>query len=347
MTQKSGKYLYIPHSIGGGFDAQIQHLVTLILVALSMQRIPIITKEFSSKAHRLDKSDKNMPIDWERYFNLSKTEIFKVAHHKVIERVSDTLLYIYEQDVDFSLYSKNQIRYIDYTQASDEENEKYHIVCMLNPKYISGQKKIPKLGERLDSWLSPIPTLDYFITLSPSKLVNNLTDVVLNYFGTTRQDMKFLSSIMYELPGVRHANMKLHYEDLNYYACMHVRYGGTSKAAREMISKSKKLGKYVERIVKLVYERNDEDMPLYIMSNIMDTSYFDFLRPKYKVYGYTDFKELKELVSHRDEIDHNLLYAIESNIMRHAVVRVLSFNRDRFVFEYPWLNTTSTFENIF
>ena len=347
MIQESGKYFYTPHTIGGGFDAQIQHLVTFISVALTMKRIPIITKAFSSRRHRLDGLNKNVLIDWGRYIDLSKTEIFKVGTEGIIERLPGTLQYIYEQDFDFSLYSKEHVRYIDYTQAYDKENEKYPIVRMLSPEYISGQKKLPKFGERLYSRLWPIPFQNSFIVFSPSELVNNLTDVVLNYFGTTRKDMKLLSDILYELPRIRYADTEFCYEGLNYYACMHVRYGANPKAAQKMISQSAKLSKYVEKVVKIIYERNDKDMPLYIMSNIMDANYFGFLKPKYNIYRYTDFKELRERFSCKEVIDNNLLYAVESNIMRHAVVKVFPLYRNKFVFEYPWLNIMNTFQRIF
>ena len=344
MIQKAEKYFYTPHRIGGGFDAQILHLTKFLQVALAMKRIPIITNEFSSPRHRLDKSNEKVLIDMRRYIDFSKTEIFELKSSGEIAR-ADTFQYIHEHD--FDLYSKDQIRYIDNTQIFDYENENYPLVCMLNPEYISGQKKIPEFGVRLHSGLNIDSALNYLLVFTPSKLVNNLTDVVLNCFGTTRKDMRLLSRILYEFPNLRCEDTGFYYEGLNYYACMHVRYMGNAEEAQMGIRKSSELSKYVQRVVKTVYARNHKSMPLYIMSNIMDDNYFNFLKPKYDIYRYTDFEELREQFSVKEEIDHNLLYAVECNIMRHAAVRVFPTYRNSFIFEYPWLHAMNTFERVF
>ena len=346
MIEKAEKYFYTPHLIGGGLDAQILHLTRYLQVALAMKRIPVITNEFSSPKHRLHKSNKEVLVDLRRYIDFSKTEIFQLKSSGEIEQAC-TFQYIHEQDFDFASYSEDQIRYIDYTQIFDEKNENYPLVCMLSSEYIQGQKKIPELGVRLHSGLNIDFTLNYLLVFTPSKLVNNLTDVVLNCFGTTRKDMRLLSRILYEFPNLKCGDMGFYYEGLNYYACMHVRYMGAVQEALMGIRKSSELSKYVQRVVKTVYARNHKSMPLYIMSNIMDDNYFNFLKPKYDVYRYTDFEELREQFSGKEEVDHNLLYAVECNIMRHAAVRVFPTYRNLFIFEYPWLHTMNTFERIF
>ncbi len=340
--QKDGKYLYTPHRIGGGFDAQVLHLSEFTQVALAMKRIPIITNEISSVWHRVDKSNKEVFVDLRRYIDFSKTEIFELKSSGEIAH-ADTFRYIHEQDFDFGSYSKDQIRYIDHTQISDEENENYPVVCILNPEYISGQKNIGT-RHKIYTRLKIGPPSNYLIIFAPSKLVNDLTDVVLNYFGTTRKNMKLLSGILYELPNPK---WRFYDEGLNYYACMHVRYMSNVKEAQKKIKKSSELSKYVKRTVKTVYARNNKSMPLYIMSNIMDDNYFNFLKPKYDTYRYTDFDELRERFSCKEEIDHNLLYAVECNIMRHATVRIFPAYRILSVFEYPWLNIMNTSERIF
>ncbi len=332
--------------MGGGFDAQILHLSEFTQVALAMKRIPIITNEFSNPRHRLDKLNKRMLVDLRRYIDFSKTEIFELKSGGEIAH-ADTFQYIHEQDFDFGSYSKDQIKYIDHTQILDEENENYPLVCMVNPEYISGQKKIPEFGERLHSLLRIPAILNYLIIFPPSKLVNDLTDVVLNCFDTTRKDMKLLSSILYELPDFRYGDTKLYDEGLNYYACMHIRYMGNVQQAQRRIKESSELSKYVKRTVDTVYAKNNKRMPLYIMSNIMDDNYFNFLKPNYDIYRYTDFAQLRERFSRKEEIDHNLLYAIECNIMRHATVRIFPAYRRLSIFEYPWLNIMNTFERIF
>ena len=343
MIQEKGKYLYTSHGTRSGFDACLNDLTLLIQAALYMKRIPIIKKSATSSPHRLDNLNKKAVIDWDEYFDLSKTQIFKIGAGGVIEELPNTLQYIYEQDFDFGSYSNNETRYIDYRQtACYEENDKYPIVCMLNPGVV------PEAVEKTSSEALYIgPNSSFLIVFSPSQTVKDLSNLVLGHFGTTTKNMKFLSSILYELPRMKYSDMKFCYTDFNYYACMHVRYEHSAREVSKKINQSSDLRKYVERVCKKVYERNDKNTPLYIMSNIMETHYFDFLRPQYNIYRYTDFEELKRWFSNKQEIDHNLLYVIEQNIFKHAAVRIYSSYRNLFFFEYPWPNIKNIFERIF
>ena len=101
----------------------------------------------------------------------------------------------------------------------------------------------------------------------------------------------------------------------------------------------------IVKAVKNVYEMHSKNMPLYIMSNRMDADYFDFLKPKYNVYRYTDFEELVEQVTRGGVIDHNLLYLVEKNIMRHAAVNIHCYRKNRFVFEGAWYRKGSYYRS--
>ena len=344
--QEQGKYLYTPYLKGGGLDAVITDIVRLIQAALIMKRIPIIRQRVTSKAHRLDKLHKQTCIDWERYIDLPRTKIFKVGPKGSIKEPT-TLQYIYEQDFNDNLYSRNQVRYIDYTQVHDPENDNYPVICILNPRDISERKKLPELHEKRKGLLNLRTSPPFLIIFSPSKIVNDLTDIVLNHFGVTRERAESLSNILYDLPKIKYSDMEFYYKDLNYYACMHVRYGGNVNHASRLIKRTpQRLSMAIKRVLRVIYERNHKNLPLYIMSNIKDVHYFDFLKPDYDIYRYTDFKELREQFTLQEEIEHNLLYAVEKNIMRHATVKILPSSRNRFIFECPWQNTTSVFEEV-
>ena len=334
MIQESGKYFYREPHPCGGLDICSIYMLQSIVLSLTMKRIPIIAKPLLSHSHRLDKLTKKVSCDWAWYFNLSKTQIFKIGSDGTIKKSPDTLQYVYEQDFDFSLYSKDQIRSIGGTQIYDAANAEYPLICMPNFFNISNQKKHSDFVK--DKGCSPTFKPSFLISIPPSKIVNDLTDVVLNYFGTTLKDMNLLSNIVYDLPGIRHSNAELYPKSLNYYACMHVRYGHNATQVSSFLDKSKNLNKSIERVINVMYERNNKNMPIYIMSNIISDNYFDFLKTKYNVYRYTDFKELKEQIQDKKEIDHNLLYSVECNIMKHAMVRVFPAYRNHFSFEYPW-----------
>ena len=77
----------------------------------------------------------------------------------------------------------------------------------------------------------------------------------------------------------------------------------------------------------MAYKKSIRGLPLYIMSNIMEPNYFNFLKRKYDAYRYTDFEVLRERFVERKVIDHNLLYSVEKNIMQHALVKIFPKNK--------------------
>ncbi len=87
----------------------------------------------------------------------------------------------------------------------------------------------------------------------------------------------------------------------------------------------------------MVYEQSVKGLPLYIMSNIAEPDYFNFLKHEYDIYRYTDFEELRERFVGQEVIDHDLLYSVEKNIMTHALVKIFSKRKDYvFAFRGEW-----------
>ena len=312
----------------------------VVNVALSIGRIPIINTVVSSQRHRLDNIKGKVSIHWDSYIDLSATRVLKVESDGTIKEIPDTLRYVCEQDFDFSLYSEDQIRYIDKTQLYDKGNEQYPIICLLYENDILKLKQSPayKTLDCIKDYIEKkreMPTCydaSLFIVFLPSAEVNDLTDIVLNSFGTTRESMKVLSDELYSFPRYRN-NKKCFSKDLGCYVCMHVRYGGSPDDALTRLKKSQDLTANIKSVVGMVYERQVSNLPLYIMSNIMDADYFNFLKPKYDIYRYTDFKEFRERFVDREIIDHNLLYSVEKNIMGYAPVKIFPHRRYPFIFE--------------
>ena len=81
------------------------------------------------------------------------------------------------------------------------------------------------------------------------------------------------------------------------------------------------------------------------MSNIAEPDYFNFLTSKFDVYRYTDFEELRERFVAQEVIDHDLLYSVEKNIMRHALVKIFPQRKDYFfVFRGDWSRRKTGFK---
>ena len=53
------------------------------------------------------------------------------------------------------------------------------------------------------------------------------------------------------------------------------------------------------------------------------------------IYTYTDFEKLREQFIGREKIDHNLLYSVEKNIMKHAIIKIFPHKRNKLIFELP------------
>ena len=336
MLQHKEKYLYVPYIRGGGLDSKLLDLEIKINTALSIGRIPILNEERSSVAHRLDNKKEELTIDWDKYIDLSATQIFKVGDGTT-EEVSESLQYVYQRDFDFGAYSEDQIRYIDNAQLYDRANDQYPIICLLGSLELEALSQRPNLEElhyrgRILYKDNPI-----FIVLMPSQEVNKITDIVLNHFGMTQERVQKLSNALYTINRYRpYLHQKLCSRAAGCYACMHVRYGVNSQTARQLLQSSNVLRRSVVSVVREVYREFDSSLPLYIMSNIEQSDYFDFLKPKYDIYRYTDFEELRGRFVDREEIDHNLLYSVEKNIMRYAPIKIFPSNRRQFIFRGPW-----------
>ena len=87
----------------------------------------------------------------------------------------------------------------------------------------------------------------------------------------------------------------------------------------------------IKRIVNKVVCKGSK---IYIMSDIYDRYYFDFLKKDYVVYQYHDFPDLKALVSKNNghEIDNAMLYSIEKNIFQYAYIKIKRMNHSPKIF---------------
>ena len=247
MLQHAEKYLYIPYTKGGGLDSKLWDLEIIFNAALSMKRIPIIKEEVSSQRHRLDKEENIHGIDWDKYIDLSKPKILKIEPGGTVRELSDTLRYVYERDFNFNLYSRNQIRFINSEQIHDKENDRYPIIYLLKNKHLSSLEEpidsLNKLKFKSRGIIHYDPS--YFIIFPPSKEVNDLTEIVLGYFGTTLAETNTLCNMLYEfLPRSRRQRKKF-FKNSGSYVCMHVRYGHNSSTASKLL-------KYQSRVLKKV-----------------------------------------------------------------------------------------------
>ena len=222
MLQHPEKYLYIPYITDGGLDSNLWDLERIVNAALFMRRVPIIKEAVTPKSHRLDNIRKSAVINWDKYIDLSKTEILRTESSGVSEEIPDTLQYIYERDFDFNLYSKRQVRFISREQVHDKQNDQYPIICLLKNEDLSSLKKpVDSLNKlKFNSSVKIYYASSFFITFPPSKEVNDLTEIVLGYFGTTLAKINILSNMLHNFsPRYRKQRNKF-LGNIGSYACM-------------------------------------------------------------------------------------------------------------------------------
>ena len=333
MLQQEGKYLYFAADITGGQDDQINTLELMITIALSLQRILIIKETESAVHHRT--SIRYIPFHWSSYIDLARTKIAEIIPDGTIKEVQSSLRWVHKKDFNFKAYSGEQIRTINISQLYNPEYTLTPVLCVTgtkNPDY----RNIVVDASNMRIHCKAL----HHITLSPSSKVEDLTDIVLARFGTDRKSSLYAQASLNFKVRVRKHDFRF-----NYYMCMHIRGGDILQYDKSYYFSAQK--EQINHIVEAVYARHSSKIPIYIMSN-MDLSYFDFLKPKYEIYTYKDFPKLKKLfVSKYASVDHNLLYAVEKNIMRYALVKIMPPNRNWLVFDLdasykipPYINTS-------
>ena len=289
-----------------GLDGTIRDLGSLWSKALTLKRIPVIPNHPPNiSRHNFGKPLNN--FTWSRYLDFDKTEAYKLSKDGTIKRESSPLHYVLEADFNIKSYSQNQIHTVPLAKLYDRDNEKYKVLFVSSAGF---------------------PTPPYYMRFIPSQAVNDLTDSVLARFGINRVAMQDAQELLYNRCSTENLFEKIKDEKF-FYSCLHIR-------ADDMLFFDYHFfhAALPSNIKKLVYQACPRGTKLYIMSDIHDAKYFDFLRDRYDVYTYHDFPELKHLV-HNDSnfADNHLLFMIEKNIMDHALVKLVAHRRNVYHFQ--------------
>ena len=304
-----------------GLDGKIRDLSSLWSKALTLKRIPVITNQ----PPNINRHNFGKPLNdftWSRYLDLDKTEAYKLKEDGTIKRQTTPLHYVLDSDFNIKSYSQNQIHTVHLEKLYDKDNEKYKVLLVSSVSF---------------------PKPPYYIRFVPSQAVNDLTDSVLTRFETSRSTMRDAQELLYNRCSTENLFEKIKHEKF-FYCCLHIR-------ANDMLFHEYHFfhAALPSNIKKLVYRACPRGTKLYIMSDIHDAKYFDFLRDRYDVYTYHDFPELKHLVhKNSDFADNHLLFMVEKNIMDHALVKLVAHRRDVYHFQSDFIyRTPKTIRYIF
>ena len=311
MTLKANSRKYLVLQTDGcpkpGLDHSLAIFKGAIKEAICLGRTLVINKFSMTPRHNLGHPAEN--LEYKRYINLDKTQVYKTGQDGSLQQINSLFHYIDAENFDLNKYHEKDILSInkDIRPISEEENNRYDVIIR-KTIYYDYRKIYP----------------DILLSFYPSDEVEHLTDVVLKSLGTSLADAQKKSLIYH---GVDHSanseifNQKMPTTPL-YYIAMHIRsndfyvmqdssrYWNTTWHLKHIINRNRSIYKGCK---------------IYIMSDIQDRRYFDFLKKDYNVYRYFDFPELEALVSKNNdsEIDNAMLYSVEKNILQYAHTKIV------------------------
>ena len=322
LQPNSKKYLLFSMSESEtGVDNAFSMLNRVLLEAQHLNRITAIGKFAMSPTHNL--GDNRFNWCFADYLDLSNGvphRLGKEGHSPIAFSVD----WIKEQELDLANYAFDQVYNLaDDEVVNEEMNQRYDVLIRRDPtlRYASACKEY-----KYD---------DCFIDFPYSEKINRLVDQTLDSLGISREaaiaaQHYFLNKVNSSRWDVRHDCIALNQV---YYACMHVRMSDRESQWPVFgFSSSKKS-------IKSVLEHSiAKGSRLYIMSDIHQPDFFDFLKSDYQVYRYHDFPKLRQLVSgeNGEKVDNVMLYLVEKNIMKHAMVKILPPHKGPMVYH---LNT--------
>ena len=311
---KDDKYLVFSMTQSkSGIDQIFKNLNVVFLEAFDLGRIPVIGKfavrsEYNFFCRRDD-------FKFEDYLNLSEGTIRPVD--KVDSIVRDGQKWIREEEFDLDRYADDKVIHVSDEVISTEMNESHDVIVRRDPTSQYARNHAKK---------KPAFLLDF----PYSERVNELTDKVLETMGTSRESalagqyyfwdkVGTMRSCFDEQTKARGSSISLREA---YYACLQVSSKRGVRPKEKPMLQFAFSSKQVKTLLSYAISKGSR---LYIMSDIRNPNYFDFLKEDYHVYRYHDFPELTQLVSSEQgsAIDNVMLSLVEKNVMRHATVKII------------------------
>ena len=287
-------------------DHMLALLKAVIKEAVILDRTLVITQGRMGKQYNFGK---DLSVDFDNYINLDKTSVYEIDRNNMQKCPFN---YVKADDFNLKSYAANQIVELEEEEPLSTHNNFEVIIRKIETRFFAWQPRF-----------SP-----YMVRFEPADKVNQITDQVLNAMETNLAQVQELSSTF---QGVDFsANRDIYATPMptvpsTYYACLHVRLNDMSYTPYvRYASKPKNICAALKRAI-------PQNSKLYIMSDIQDPNYFDFLKKDYQIYRYHDFPVLKQLVSGEsgNPVDNAMLYSVEKNILQYANRKIIPF-RNRY-----------------
>ena len=285
-------------------DHALDRLRDAVREAIHLNRTLVIGTFSLAASGNLGQYRKKMKYD--RFINLSKTQICKIESGNITQ-IEESFNYINEEDFDLKTYPNNEVLIIENGMpVTVEQNNQYKLII-----------------RRAVANENAYNYRDILVRFSASAEVDRLTDIVLKAMGSGLEQVKGRFAIYRR--DIVSANQDFFQTHLPshpaYYACAYVPRG-------EHLTADEVYASDIFQIRKIMDRTNIRRRAIYIMSDIDDFAYFDSLKERYKkLYRYSDFPELKALISgDNGQLTNNaMLHSVEKNIMQYAAVKITPF----------------------
>ena len=313
MTLKANNRRYLVLRTDGcekrGLDHSLSVFKGAVKEATYLHRTLVINKFSIHSKHNLGHHREN--FEYKQYINLDKTQVYQTKQDGTIQQINSLFRYIDAEHFDLNEYPEKDILLMNediggIKLITEEDNNRYDVIV----------RKTTAYNYRI---IYP----DILVSFHPSDEVEHLTDIVLKSLGTSLADAKKML-LTYQSTNFSTdkdvANHKMPDNPL-YYAALHVR--ATDVYDTRFYNRYWNTAWHLKHIINRALSI-DKGCKIYIMSDIRDRRYFDFLKKDYRVYRYFDFPELEALVSKNNdsEIDNAMLYSVEKNILQYAYTKI-------------------------
>ena len=301
------KYLVYQANRRPGLDHSLSVFKDAIKEAIHLDRTLVINKFSMDPIHNLGHPSEN--LEYKRYINLNKTQVYKAEQDGSLRQINSLFHFIEAENFNLNEYSEKDILLIDRSirPVTEEENNQYDVIVRRTTTFYYNRM---------------LPSI--LVSFYPSDKVEHLTDVVLKSLGTSLDNVKKRASICRGVDFSANSDMfsRNPPDTPLYYAALHVRVGDNYRYWPEYRYWNTR--RHIKHIIN--YGRPSlKSRRIYIMSNIQDRRYFDFLKKDYNIYRYFDFPELEALVSKNNDygVDNAMLYSVEKNILQYAYIKIV------------------------
>ena len=297
-----------------GTDHVFRFLNTVFIEAIRWRRIPAVGKFSAPRKHNHGVMRDDLRFD--NYLDLSKGTLRK--RKRVDHIIEDRQQWIPQESLDLTSYGDDTICRIKDEVISLEMHENYDVIIREDPSL-----------NYIKNYFKQVPPEEFFLDFPYSQKVNQLTDLVLDAFGSSRQaawaaQCFFLNKV---------ATMRSCFDDATrargssigrrkpHYVCLQVPANKNQRLAKGGALSFSITQQQIQEVLSYAISKRSR---IYIMSYIRDPQYFDFLKKDYLVYRYYDFPELNQLISGEggQMVDNVMLYLVEKNIMKYATVKI-------------------------